>query len=172
MIQFPKALKLQLREESTKQIIQDVKLPEHWQHAPLAITAELYEFLGKWKRDGYIDGDELRVIDAELLRFMDICGGCERIQKTRIIRSYRLFARQCVILFLLTLPWGIAKEFGWWTVPLTALTAYFMFGMEIVAEHVEEPFGYDDDDLDLESMCRTIGRSVSEIFTGRVEDNP
>ncbi len=39
-----------------------------------------------------------------------------------------------------------------------------MLGMEIVAEHVEEPFGYDDDDLDLDGMCRTINLSVTEIF--------
>jgi putative membrane protein len=111
-----------------------------------------------------IDGDELRAIDAEALRLMDICGGCERIQRTRVIRSYRVFARQCVVMFLLTLPWGIVEDFGWWTVPMTMLTAYFMLGMEIVAEHVEEPFGYDDDDLDLDSLCRTISQSVSEVF--------
>ncbi len=121
--------------------------------------------MGNWKASGAIDGDELRVIDAEALRLMDICGACERIQKTRIIRSYRVFARQVVLLFLLTLPWGIVEDFGWWTIPLTAMTAYFMLGLEVVAEHVEEPFGYDDDDLDLEGMCRTIDHSVNEIFT-------
>ena len=68
------------------------------------------------------------------------------------------------MMFLLTLPWGIVEHFGWWTVPLTMLTAYFMLGMEIVAEHVEEPFGYDDDDLDLDGLCRTISQSVSEVF--------
>jgi ion channel-forming bestrophin family protein len=36
--------------------------------------------------------------------------------------------------------------------------------MEVVAEHVEEPFGYDEDDLDLEGLCQTIDRSVREIF--------
>ncbi len=39
-----------------------------------------------------------------------------------------------------------------------------MLGLEIVAEHVEEPFGLDDDDLDLEGMCKTIAGSVDEIF--------
>lgn len=133
-------------------------------HVPLAISAEIYRLMGKWKATGAIDGDELRVIDAEALRLMDICGACERIQKTRIVRSYRVFARQVVLLFLLTLPWGIVQSFGWWTVPLTAMTAYFMLGLEIVAEHVEEPFGYDDDDLDLEGMCRTIDKSLNEII--------
>ena len=138
--------------------------PSNQHHVPLAIASEIYRLMGQWKANASIDGDELRVIDAEALRLMDICGACERIQKTRIVRSYRVFARQVVLLFLLTLPWGIVQDFGWWTVPLTAMTAYFMLGLEIVAEHVEEPFGYDDDDLDLEGMCRTIELSVNEIF--------
>jgi len=36
--------------------------------------------------------------------------------------------------------------------------------MEIVAEHVEEPFGFDEDDLDLDGMCRTIESSVEELL--------
>ena len=39
-----------------------------------------------------------------------------------------------------------------------------MVGMEVVAEHVEEPFGFDEDDLDLEGMSATIANSVEEIF--------
>jgi len=57
----------------------------------------------------------------------------------------------------------------WWTIPLTTISAYFMIGMELVAEHVEEPFGTDEDDLDLdlEGMCNTIELSVNGIFTRR-----
>lgn len=180
IIDFAMALKLHLRQEpaaqvltrgfstqaANKQINYPLAEPEPASplHVPLAIAGEIYRLMGEWKASGSIDGDELRVIDAEALRLMDICGACERIQKTRIVRSYRVFARQVVLLFLLTLPWGIVEDFGWWTIPLTAMTAYFMLGLEIVAEHVEEPFGYDDDDLDLEGMCRTIDTSVNEIF--------
>lgn len=167
---FAITLKLHLREEPVpKPLLATLGLAATVSHAPLAITSEIYRLMGDWKAKGYIDGDEMRVIDAEALRLMDICGGCERIQRTRIIRSYRVFARQCVMLFLLTLPWGIVQNFGWWTVPLTAMTAYFMLGMEIVAEHVEEPFGYDDDDLDLDGMCRTISKSVADVFDTSIE---
>jgi putative membrane protein len=120
---------------------------------------------------GNIDGQHLIVIDEDLRKLLEIVGGCERIRNTRLARSYRAFARQCVFLYLATLPWGIVHNFGWWTVPLTAILSYFMLGLETVAEHTEEPFGMDEDDLDLEGMCRTIDASVTEIFaqgiTGR-----
>ena len=42
-------------------------------------------------------------------------------------------------------------------------------GLETVAEHVEEPFGYDEDDLDLDGLCETIGRTVQEVFDRRLD---
>lgn len=165
---FPYALRDHLRGETDNEWPLRLE-PEHdeaiaaAEHKPGAITKLLYLDLGRWKEAGLIDGDELRVIDRDLAKQLDICGGCERILKTRIAKSYRRFARQCVLLFLLTLPWGIVNTFHWWTIPLTAILSYFMIGLEVVAEHVEEPFGYDEDDLDLDGLCKTIERTVDEL---------
>lgn len=134
-------------------------------HMPLSVSQDLYHWLGKQCELSRIDGFQLRALDDELAKLMEICGGCERIARTPFVRSYRIFARQCVILFLISLPWGVANDFQWWTVPLTMIMAYFMIGMEIVAEHTEEPFGHDDDDLDLEGLCETMERSVNAIFS-------
>lgn len=165
IVAFPVALRCHLRSEVDTTMPSPIqKLAQQADHAPLALVQQLYAIIGQAKRAGRIDGDELRVIDAELLRLMDICGACERILKTRIVRSYRVFARQCVLIFLATLPWGVTRDFGLWVVLVTFISAYFMLGLETVAEHVEEPFGYDEDDLDLESLCMTIEASVDEVF--------
>ncbi|MCA8997485.1 MAG: hypothetical protein KDA80_10870 [Planctomycetaceae bacterium] len=164
IVQFPPVLKDHLRDgvDTSRYAVFDGDRPVH---APSEIVRQLYGIVRRWKHSGQIDGEELRTIDEELRRFLDICGGCERIRKTRIARSYRIFARQCVFLFLATFPWGISNDFGVWTIPLTVIVAYFMIGLETVAEHVEEPFGLDEDDLDLEGLCQTIEASVNEIYT-------
>lgn len=162
---FPFALRDHLRNEGNLDDMPEIKNESEIKHIPSIIIARLYERVAYWKASGWIDGDELRVIDTELARFLDICGACERIQRTPIVRSYRYFTRQCVMLLLLTFPWGISNDFGWWTVPLTMLTAYFMVGLETVAEHVEEPFGRDEDDLDLDGLCQTIENSVQQIIS-------
>lgn len=144
-------------------------LPASYKHPPSEFVRRMYLLLQYWKQDGRISEMEYRVIDEDLSLFLDICGGCERIRNTRIARSYRVFARQCVFLFLATFPWGISNEFHGWTIPLTVITAYFMLGLETVAEHVEEPFGYDEDDLDLDGLCRAIALSVREIYALRNE---
>ncbi len=134
------------------------------QHVPSFLVSLIYSRLRELKKAGRIDGQQLIVIDEELRKLLEIVGGCERIRNTRLARSYRAFARQCVFLYLTTLPWGIVESFGWWTVPITAILSYFMLGLETVAEHTEEPFGIDEDDLDLEGMCHTIDASITEIF--------
>ncbi len=165
LVAFPIVLKHHLRSEAGVRLPESLmRLANDATHIPLALMSQLYEIVGRAKRSGAIDGDDLRVLDTELSRFLDVCGGCERIQRTRIVTSYRTFARQCILLVLLTLPWGVAHDFGWWTLPLTIIVSYFMIGLEIVAEHVEEPFGYDEDDLDLDGICQTIENSVNEIF--------
>jgi putative membrane protein len=128
------------------------------------LVSRIYSALNVWKKNGIIDGSDLIVLDEDLRKLLEIVGACERIRNTRLARSYRSFARQCVFLYLATLPWGIVDDFAWWTIPLTAILSYFMLGLETVAEHTEEPFGLDEDDLDLEGMCRTIEASVTEIF--------
>lgn len=166
IVAFPVALKCHLRNEVEMHLPDTIRsiVGSDTQHVPQALARKLYHVAWQAKQDGRIDSQELLVLDAELLRLMDICGGCERILKTRIVKSYRVFARQCVLLFLITLPWGLVHDFRIWTFPITIITAYFMLGLETVAEHVEEPFGYDEDDLDLEALCATIGSTVDETF--------
>lgn len=164
IIAFPVALRCHLRGEVDTKLPANVRsLVGGVRHVPLEIARQLYSLLNEAKEDQQLDGDDQRVLENDLQRLMDVCGACERILKTRIVRSYRIFARQCVMIFLGTLPWGIVHDFKLWTIPLTIIAAYFMLGLETVAEHVEEPFGYDEDDLDLESLCETIERSVEEV---------
>jgi ion channel-forming bestrophin family protein len=158
---FPVALMEHLRQASSTSSMSSSTSTDH---EPQQISQQLYRWIATRKSELKLDGDELRSIDMELSKLMDVCGACERIAKTPMIRSYKVFSRQCIGLFLITLPWGIASDFGWWTIPMTIIISYFMIGMETVAEHVEEPFGVDEDDLNLESLCVTIDRSVEKIF--------
>ena len=165
IVAFPYSLRDHLRDESQFNSLPGYEdSSETPGHVPGYLVSRIYQQLRIAREQNLIDGDDLRVIDAELSELLDITGGCERIQLTRVVRSYRVFARQCVVLFLISFPWGISNSFSWWTCPLVMITAYFMIGLETVAEHVEQPFGRDEDDLDLDGLCRTINRTVDEIF--------
>jgi putative membrane protein len=95
---------------------------------------------------------------------MEVCGACERIRKTPISSSYIWFCRQSIGVYLLILPIAMAQDQGWATVPAVMFVGYFMIGLETMAEVIEQPFGFDEDDLDLDCICETIRRSAEQIL--------
>ncbi len=165
LVAFSWGLRDHLRDAATSETLTKLEgYDETVKHVPVFLVDRLYKCLFHWKANGWIDGADQRVIDADLHKLHELAGKCESIRLTRIASSYRVFVRQCIAVCLLSLPWGITADFGWWTVPLTALTAYFMLGLEVVAEHVEEPFGDDEDDLDLDRLCTAVTDSVQETI--------
>ena len=165
IVAFPEALRDHLREDDDFSMFPELEqIDPPPRHIPAYIADLIYRRVINWKRSGVIDGDELRVIDSETRELMEICGACERIRRTRLSPSYRRFVRHCITLYLITLPWGLVEDFKFWTVPVTVIMAYFMIGIEVIAHSVEEPFGLDEDDLDLDGLCITIRSTVNEIL--------
>jgi ion channel-forming bestrophin family protein len=133
-------------------------------HVPAYLSEKIYDQLERWRQSEKIGGFELLFLDGHAASLLNICGACERIQKSPISTSYRWFIRQSIAIYLVTLPWGLVEDFDWWTVPAMILACYFMIGVEMIAEEIEDPFGDSEDDLRLDDLCRTIDVSVSEIM--------
>jgi len=133
-------------------------------HVPAYIARRIYDRIEHWRTTDQLGGFELLFLDRHAASLMDVCGACERIRNTPIAFSYRWFIRQSIGWYLVSLPFGLLEDLGFWTIPSTALIAYFMIGIELIAEEVEEPFGLDADDLELETYCETIRSSVTEII--------
>ena len=136
-------------------------------HLPSYIVRRLYRLFERWKSEGMLSDGQLWVLDREARVLLDVCGGCERIKTTLMSISWRSFTRQCIVVYLLVLPWGLVDDFGVWTIPLTFVTAYFVIAGEGIAHHIEEPFGTDEDHLDLKNVTESIRRSVREVLTAR-----
>jgi putative membrane protein len=137
---------------------------EQPKHVPAYLSEKIYDQLERWRQADKIGGFELLFLDQHAASLMNVCGACERIQKSPISISYRWFIRQSIAIYLITLPWGLVKDFDWWTLPVMALITYFMLGVEMIAEEIEDPFGDHEDDLKLDDICRAIEASVREIM--------
>lgn len=135
------------------------------QHVPAWLSGEMYHQIKSWQRAGRISPQELLAIDTDAHEFLNVCGGCERIRNTLIAGSYRSYAIKCLVLYLVILPWGLVEDLQWLTIPVSIILTYIMFGLEAIADDVEEPFGHDLDDLDLDALCQTIDRTTAEILT-------
>ncbi|CAN5613468.1 bestrophin family ion channel [soil metagenome] len=143
--------------------------PVSGRHLPSYISTKLYALLHHWHRDKTITDMEFLALDTHFKSLLDVCGACERIQKSPVPLSYRSLLRHGTILYLMTAPWFLAGDFGYWSAAIVGMIAYFLLGTELTAEDIEDPFGHDGDDLALSLFCETIRKGQEEILEVSME---
>ncbi|KAJ7099001.1 hypothetical protein C8R44DRAFT_791765 [Mycena epipterygia] len=57
---------------------------------------------------------------------------------------------------LFMLPLQLGSEFGWHTLPAVAVAASMYLGFVAAGEEIEQPFGYDENNLELDMFCCEI----------------
>jgi len=163
LVAFPHALRRHLRGEAFA--LQDLDGFSHEAqrapHVPLDLARRLFAALAQLKRDGHIDDAVLWILDGPASGLLDVCGGCEKIRNTPLSPSYKGLLRIGLALNVLAAPWILLPSNGWWTLPVVLLICFFLFGVELIDSIVEEPFGTQRDDLDLERYCQTIADGVT-----------
>ncbi len=139
-------------------------------HVPTYLAGLIHRHLADWYREGKVDGWVLTLLDVPARSLMDICGSCERIRKTPLSPSYRALLRHGLLAYAVLTPVYLVEDLGWWALPVFLVMSYFLIGLELTAEAVEEPFGDQGDDLDLDAYCETIRASVLQILSPVVPD--
>lgn len=134
------------------------------QHVPNQIAGLLTERVYNLHRSGVINREELLLIGPDLAALTDICGACERIKTTPIPFSYSVFIKKFIFFFVMTLPFGWSFSLGYLVVPLVAFVLFVLASLELIAEEIEDPFGYDANDLPVNRICANIHKHVGELL--------
>ena len=95
---------------------------------------------------------------------VDYLGACERIHRTPLPFAYVVHLRRALIVYCFTLPFALLAVFGWWTVLVTLILAYILYGIEEIGVEIEDPFAGDDNGLPLERYCARIEANLREIL--------
>ena len=166
---FAHELRLHLQQEKTRLELDSAPHPEipgfdRGKHVPMQITQLMTERVRRMLKEGTISGEQLLIIDRELAQLMDICGACERIKNTPIPYSYSSFLKKFIVVYVLTLPFGLAFTLGWIAIPVVMFVFYVMASLELIAEGIEDPFGTDPNDLPMERLANTIKGNVHEVL--------
>ena len=133
-------------------------------HRPNYITRAMYDRTRQMRDKGNISDIDFMMMDKELKGFTDIIGACERIHTTPIPFSYSMFIKKFILFYILTLPFGLMWQFGYWTTLIILPVFYFLFSLELISEEIEDPFGNDINDLPLDNLTIKIRKNVREIL--------
>lgn len=93
---------------------------------------------------------------ASIHAFMQELVACEtsfdRLIDTPIPISYVAHASHLVFIFLITLPFCLIEDLGWFSIPMMMMVSFGLIGIDEAGAEIEQPFGTDDNDLKLEMM--------------------
>lgn len=131
---------------------------------PQRCLLELGRILSTAKYQKQMDSiDQLRM-EEDLTYLIDQFGVCQRIQKTPIPVGYVLHLRRFVVLYCLSLTLALVDPLGWYSPLVVGFVSYAFLGIERVGIEIEDPFEKGPNDIDLESICKTIERDVRSIL--------
>lgn len=126
--------------------------------------------VARWLSDGFVaearagrlSEQRLQVLDNAISDIVDFFGGCERIMKTPVPFAYAHHIKGFLTLFCMTVPLAMLAEMGWYTAPASAIVAYALFGIDEIGVEIEDPFGYDPNDLPLDTIGDSLAIDVSQ----------
>ena len=167
---FAIAEKLYLRSEPASDELVAFMTPAQYatlkyvRNMPLEIAAWLGDYLQQEYKRNRLTNYQLTAIQSLLNTLMETVGNCERILKTPMPLAYAIHLKQLVLIYCLMLPFQFVKDLGWWTGLFIALVSFTLFGIEEIGVEIENPFGYDTNDLPLDAICHTIQQNVEEFI--------
>jgi putative membrane protein len=166
---FAWELKHHLHQEETRYQLDDHPHPEipnfdRNKHLPIQVAGLLMSRIDLLYRQKLISGEQLMLLNPEIMSLLDVTGACERIKNTPIPYSYSGFLKRFIFIYVITMPLGLVFNLGYLMIPVVIIIFYVLASLEVIAEEIEDPFGKDTNDLPMHRMCENIQKNIMEIL--------
>ncbi|MGD1703480.1 bestrophin family protein [Dapis sp. BLCC M229] len=164
------AIKLQLRQEQVKEEIRNyISEIQYLQLAraknmPLQIIKWLATYFEELTKNNSIDQLTLINWNKQIEEIYIYFGGCERIASTPIPKAYSIHLKHLLIIYCFAIPFQFVAELSWWTIPVAGIISFALLGVEAIGLEIENPFGYDYNDLPLDNIGIKMTEDIQEII--------
>ncbi len=132
-------------------------------HKPAYMVKLISQHIYNLNKQGVFSDTHMLVFEEEVRSFLDITGACERIKNTPIPYSYSLFLKKIIFVYVVSMPFAFAIDFGYWSIPIVMIIFYAFASLELISEEIEDPFGDDENDLPTQELSEKIKLNLDEI---------
>lgn len=171
LVAFGIATKLHLRSEPINSDLEALMPDSKYitlkiiNNPPLEIAFWVSDYLQQQYNRNCINSYQLTSMQELLNILVDNLGSCERILRTPMPLAYAIHLKQLLLLYCFLLPFQIVQSLDWWTGLISALVSFTLLGIEAIGLEIENPFGYDENDLPLDAICTTMKRNIDDLIT-------
>lgn len=125
----------------------------------------LTSYICKLQARRTVDDPTLGLLYTTLNQLVDALTGLERILTTPIPISYSSHLWTVTMVYCATLPFQLWSTLEWFTVPASVIAGFVFYGFIVAGEEIENPFGYDRNDLDMGHIVHNIIRKELRAIT-------
>jgi len=126
------------------------------ENLPLEVLRCLSEWCSVLEDRNTVPGTSLGSLIGVIAAMEETLSSLERILTTPLPFGYSVHIRHTVWIYLFFLPFQLVDQFEWYTIGGVAVAAFIYLGFLAAGEEIEQPFGYDENDLDLDMFCQEI----------------
>lgn len=116
---------------------------------------------------GELDALRLQSFDRSIAALLDVQGGCERIKKTPMPRSYGFIADRLIVAYGALFPLAMTEELGWLMIPVNVLVCIAFALISEVGRVLEDPFTMFWNSLPLTALSLTIENNIRQRLGDR-----
>jgi putative membrane protein len=170
LVAFAIATKLHLRDEPVDDELQkSIPASQPFRivnpnNPPLDIAFWVGDYLQQQYQHHCLNAHQLETMQKLLDSLVDSLGGCERILRTPMPLAYAIHLKQLLLIYCLLLPFQLVQSLHWFTGLIVALISFTLLGIEEIGVEIENPFGYDANDLPLDRLCASMRHNLEDLM--------
>lgn len=103
-------------------------------------------------------------LDKTLTRFSDWMGMAERIRNTVFPKTYRLFLKVFIYVFITVLSISLGEVEGYWEIVVTTIISTPFLLLERTSTHMQDPFANRPTDTPVTAIARTIEINILQLL--------
>ncbi|KAI0311495.1 Bestrophin, RFP-TM, chloride channel-domain-containing protein [Amylostereum chailletii] len=151
--------------------LRPANLPSVTYNLPHEISLYLSSYVAALQARKAIDPPTTTTLINTVSQLVDALTGLERILTTPIPLSYSIHLWAVTLVYCFVLPFQLWQTLKWLTIPGTIIASMIFFGFLVAGEEIENPFGYDENDLNLDYFTHNVIREELRIITSRPPPN-
>ncbi|KAM0749178.1 UPF0187-domain-containing protein, partial [Meredithblackwellia eburnea MCA 4105] len=132
-------------------------------NVPLEISLFVSNYIHQLIKRATLEPAMFGTFMGPTLGLQDCFTTLEKVLTTPLPFAYSAHLRFSVYIYLLFLPFQIQTTLGWVSIGAVCVASIIFLGFIELGTQLEQPFGYDDSDLDLDHFCSLLSSELHEI---------
>ncbi len=137
---------------------------ENVYHLPSRINALMEERINELYKLGKITRMQFWDLNRCIVKNSEHLSSAEALKGTPPPKTYVMHIRGFIISYMFMIPFGFIHDFAVWMLLFLLVFFYFYAGLEIISDEIEDPFGFDANDLPVEPLTIDLENRIESII--------